>query len=113
MLRMLRRNTMRGHVFRWFCVAAGSILLSTPLSSQAGIEGASAGASHAQTHLGYPQDWSSRHLLMPGMRAEDVLAAGKHDPRYVYNMVMRQVAMERSRGRAQGNKKPIKIDWAA
>jgi hypothetical protein len=46
------------------------------------------------------------------MRAEDVLAAGKHDPRYVYNMVMRQVAMERSRGRAQGNKKPIKIDWA-
>jgi hypothetical protein len=52
-------------------------------------------ASHEQAHLGYPQDWSSRHLLMPGMRAEEVLAAGAvHDPRYVYNMVMRQVAVE-------------------
>jgi hypothetical protein len=34
---------------------------------------------------------------MPGARAEDVLAAGDHDPRYVYNMVMRQVAVENLR----------------
>jgi hypothetical protein len=68
-----------------------------------------------QTHLGYPQDWSSQHLLMPGMRAEDVLAAGDHDPRYVYNMVMRQVAMERFRNRERrepGTRNPMKIDWA-
>ena len=91
---------MRGFRFLWFCLAAG-LLLGVPLSGQSGMETTSpADASHEQTHLGYPEDWSSRHLLMPGMRAEDVLAAGAaHDPRYVYNMVMRQVAVERSRPR--------------
>jgi hypothetical protein len=102
---------MRGHAFRWFCVAAGALLLGIPLSSQTTQTISTGDAGQAQTHLGYPQDWSSRHLLMPG-RADDVLAAGNRDPRYVYNMVMRQVAMERSPGRAQGKKKPIKIDWA-
>ena len=89
---------MRGFAFRWFCVAAGSLLLGLPLSAQLVRETSSqADASQEQTHLGYPHDWSSRHLLMPGMRAEDVLAAGDRDPRYVYNMVMRQVAEGKSR----------------
>ena len=74
-------------------------------------------ASHEPTHLGYPQDWSSRHLLMPGMRAEDVLAAGERDPRYVYNLVMRQVAAEKFRPRVPRPPRPVrrhqmKIDWA-
>jgi hypothetical protein len=91
---------MRGHAFRRLCVAAGLLLLGIPLSGQSGIgiERTSTGeASEGEKHLGYPQDWSSRHLLMPGARAEDVLAAGDHDPRYVYNMVMRQVAVENLR----------------
>jgi hypothetical protein len=76
--------------------------MGIPLSGQAGREGTSQGdASDEPTHLGYPQDWSSRHLLMPGARAEDVLAAGDHDPRYVYNMVMRQVAVENLRKAAE------------
>jgi len=105
---------MRGYAFRWFCAAAGSLLLGMPLSGQAGMDNAARGdASTKQTHLGYPQDWSSRHLLMPGMRSEDVLEAGQHDPRYVYNMVMRQVAMERfRRHRERRHGSDIKIDWA-
>ena len=104
---------MRGFAFRWFCVAAGLLLLGIPLLGQAGMERISPGdASQKQTHLGYPQDWSSRHLLMPGMRAEDVLTAGERDPRYVYNMVMRQVAVEHFRHRVHQHRRPMKIDWA-
>jgi hypothetical protein len=108
---------MRGHRFPWFCVAAG-LLLGVPLFGQAGMEmTSSADASHEQIHLGYPQDWSSRHLLMPGTRADDVLAAGvAHDPRYVYNMVMRQVAVERSKRieflRPRHQPHHTEIDWA-
>jgi hypothetical protein len=110
---ILMRNTMRQHAFRWFCVAAGSLLLGIPLSGQAGMERTSPGdASDAQTHLGYPQDWSSGHLLMPGVPAEDLLAAGEHDPRYVYNMVMRQVAIENFRGRDRRRHHGKNIDWA-
>jgi len=98
-------------------VAAGSLLLGTLLSAQTGVETTSPGdASQEQTHLGYPHDWSSRHLLMPGMRAEDVLAAGARDPRYVYNMVMRQVAIEKFRHAGprpwRPNHPTTKIDWA-
>ena len=54
---------------------------------------------------------------MPGMRAEDVLAAGERDPRYVYNLVMRQVAAEKFRPRVPRPPRPVrrhqmKIDWA-
>jgi hypothetical protein len=69
-------------------------------------------AEEGQTHLGYPQDWSSRHLVMPGVRPEDVLAAGARDPRHVYNMVMRQVAVENARRRVVRRPRRIKIDWA-
>jgi hypothetical protein len=109
---------MRGFAFRWCCVAAGSLLLCLSLSAQSGRGTTSpADASQEPTHLGYPHDWSSRHLLMPGMRAEDVLAAGDRDPRYVYNMVMRQVAEGKSRLPVRMPVHPIRrptveIDWA-
>jgi len=96
-------------------VTAGLLLLSIPLSGQAGKDGASSGdASDQPAHLGYPQDWSSRHLLMPGLRAEDALAAGERDPRHVYNWVMRQVAVENARrpGPRPRPRRRIKIDWA-
>jgi hypothetical protein len=113
MVKFLRRDTMHGPAFRWFCVMAGSLLLGLPLSAQAGLNRRSpSDASPKPTHLGYPQDWSSRHLLMPGMRAEDVLAAGEREPRHVYNLVMRQVAVENLRRRAPRPRNQIMIDWS-
>ena len=108
---------MRGCAYRWFGVAAGLLLLGIPLSGQARMETErtspeAEGASDAQTHLGYPQDWSSRHLLMPGTRVEDVLAAGVRDPRHVYNLVMRQVAVENARPWSVRKPRRMKIDWA-
>ncbi len=107
---------MRAYSFRWFGVAAGLLLLGAPLWGQAEMDRTSQDdASDAQTHLGYPLDWSSPHLLRPGTRAEDLLTAGDRDPRNVYNMVMRQVAIDRFRHREHREPKsrnPIKIDWA-
>src|ERR1019366_10705364 len=103
---------MQACAFRWFGVAAGLLLLGIPLSGQARMERtSSAAASDGQTHLGYPQDWSSPHLLMPGTRVEDVLAAGARDPRHVYNMVMRQVAVENGRISVPWPRRRMKVDW--
>jgi len=49
---------------------------------------------------------------MPGMRAEDVLRAGDREPRHVYNMVMRQVAVENLRHPVPRQRHSMKIDWA-
>jgi hypothetical protein len=114
---------MRRSALRWFCLAAGLLLLGAPLWGQAATEKAASETRQEPAHLGYPLDWSSRHLLMPGMRADDVLAAGEREPRHVYNMVMRQVAVERRHGpveRWRGpepRRRPVvrprpKIDWA-
>lgn len=109
---------MRGCAFRSFCSAAGLLLFGIPLWGQAGMAKAAAiPASHEPangepTHLGYPLDWSSRHLLMPGARDEDVLAAGERDPRHVYNMVMRRVAVERARHRIPRPRRRTRVDWA-
>jgi len=103
---------MRGYAFRWFAVAAGLLLCGIPLSGQFMAKTYPAGAGDELTHLGYPQDWSSRHLLMPGAGTDRVLAAGRRDPRYVYNMVMRQVALENERRPLLRHRRHIKIDWA-
>jgi hypothetical protein len=104
---------IREHEFRWFFVAGAVLLLGSHLSGQTRMERTPSGEeSHEQTHLGYPQDWSSRHLLMPGMRAEDVLKAGDREPRHVYNMVMRQVAVENLRHPVPRQRLSMEIDWA-
>jgi len=77
---------MPGCAFRWFGVVGGLLLLGIPLSGQTRMETemtSPRGASDGQTHLGYPQDWSSQHFLMPDTPAEDGLAAGASDPRHV------------------------------
>jgi hypothetical protein len=113
---------MAGRNFRWLCVVAGLMVLALPLLGQSAISEVSVGdeTGGELNRLGYPHDWSSRHLVMPGMRADEVLAAGDHDPRHVYNMVMRQVAVENHRA-AIGNpiRRPLPlpktkphIDWA-
>jgi hypothetical protein len=96
------------------------LLLGIPLSGQAVMERSEAGGiSESPKHLGYPQDWSSRHLVMPGKRTEDVMAAGDRDPRYVYNLVMRRAAAENARllrrariGVPRRQRRRIKIDWS-
>jgi hypothetical protein len=109
---------MRGCAYRWSgAKACLLLLLGIPLWGQAVMEMekvSPANASHEQTHLGYPLDWSSRHLLMPGTREDDVLAAGERDPRHVYNMVMRRVAVDRWRRRLRRPRprRRTDIDWA-
>jgi hypothetical protein len=107
---------MRACAFRWIGVAAGLLLLSIPLSAQMGIgfaRNTQVEEPAQQTNLGYPQDWSSHHLVMPGLRAEDALANGQ-DPRHVYNLVMRKVA-ERNLRVGQpildGGYDPLPITW--
>jgi hypothetical protein len=108
---------MRGCVFRSFGAMVGLLLLSFPVVAQSGmgVETTSRGESNdAQIQLGFPQDWSSRHLLMPGARPEDALAAASRDPRHVYNLVMRQLAADNLR-RPQPVNTPTRrmnIDWA-
>lgn len=90
----------RACAFRWVGTVVGLFLLGIPLAGQARMETNWTSPENGRdepTHLGYPQDWSSRHLVMPGMRPQDVLAAGSRDPRHVYNLVMRQVAEENAR----------------
>jgi len=91
-------------------VAAGVVFLGVLAWGQAKSE-------RTETHLGYPQDWSSRHLVMPGRRVDKLMAAGERDPRHVYNYVMRRVAMENARigariGVPQRHRRHMKIDWS-
>lgn len=62
-------------------------------------------------HLGYPEDWSSHHLVMGGDSAERAIAAGVREPRHIYNMVMRQTAIEMAK-HPLAKPKPVKLDWA-
>lgn len=67
-----------------------------------------------EPHLGYPWDWSARHVVLTGMDADKALAQGLHDPRHVYNMVQRMVAIQNSTrtARRHGKKPSIQVDWA-
>ncbi len=111
---------MRTRAFRWFCLAAGFLIVGIPLFGQARIDRPSSPeATGEHVHLGYPQDWSSRHLLMPGARTEEVMAAAQRDPRYVYSLVMRQIALQNGRWGFPIPRIPtprpkhrMKIDWA-
>jgi hypothetical protein len=70
------------------------------------------GGDVSQTHLGYPQDWSSRHLVMAGENGKDPLASGSREPRHVYNRVMREVAFEEGRRHPRHRRQNIKVDWS-
>ena len=66
-------------------------------------------------HYGYPIDWSSHHLVIAGATAPAALAAGKKDPRHVYNMVRRMAEIEKEKRRHHHRRdehKGVKIDWA-
>jgi hypothetical protein len=103
---------MRAHAFPWSGAAILLLLLSIPLAGQVGMNRAASEPDNGPPHLGYPEDWSFRHLLMPGTRVEDVLAEGARDPRHVYNMVMRQVAVDNARRAPRFPGRRMKIDWS-
>lgn len=111
---ILMKNMLRRNAFAWFCTMAGCLLSGIGSSAaQSGERISSSAADSAQNHLGYPMDWSSPHLLMPGIDFDRILAAGDRDPRYVYNTVMRQVAIDKWRHREhRQHKRPVRIDWA-
>lgn len=100
---------MRARAFYCLCFSA-VLLLGVRVGAQTGLDN----DSEQQERLGYPHDWSSAHLLMPGTSADEVLRAGDRDPRHVYNMVMRQVAVERFHHRDNLLRRRHKrtIDWA-
>ncbi len=104
---------MRAYAFPWSGGAILLLLLSIPLAGQVGMNRTAPEPGDGQSHLGYPEDWSFHHLLMPGMRVEDVLAAGARDPRHVYNLVMRQVAVDNARRAPMPPwRRMMKIDWS-
>ena len=69
---------------------------------------------HDRRHLGFPEDWSSRHVVMTGDNAAAAVAAGSREPRHVYNMVRRQAAaaVDPIFGPWRPRARSMKIDWA-
>ncbi len=104
---------MRIRLLRCF-VASGVFLFGVLLSGQVGADPTSSSDLNDQlSHLGYPQDWSSTHLLMPGIQPRDVLTAGARDPRYIYSLISRQVALRNAADVGlPRHRHHIKIDWA-
>jgi hypothetical protein len=115
---------MRQGAVCWFFVATGLLLLGgLPLLGQSGIatgrdsdKTQPANTASGKAHIGYVQDWSSRYLLRPGTRVEDVVADGYRDPRLIYNMIRSQAALKGSSGsgtplRPEASERS-KIDWA-
>ena len=88
---------MCARAFRRSWVVFGLLLLTISPVGRAADSTLAAVPSSDLGPLGYPQDWSSQHLLMPGLRDEDAVAAGRREPRHVYNLVMRRVAEENAR----------------
>jgi hypothetical protein len=91
-----------------------SVGLATPARSQ-DREGSARQNPHgdgASSHLGYPQDWSSRHLVITGESAKDPLASGSREPRHVYNRVLRENAIRENRRHPKRPRHAMKVDWA-
>ena len=104
-------NKKRVHVLFLLAIA----LCATAWAQRRVEESASdRGDETTKQHFGYPQDWSSRHLVMAGEDGQDPLRAGSREPRHVYNRVMREMAREGERRHRHPplRQKNIKVDWA-
>lgn len=63
-------------------------------------------------HLGYPQDWSARHMILTG---EDPLGPDSpawREPRHVFNRVMREEAIREQHRHPIRRHRAMKVDWA-
>jgi len=93
--------------FKWISLL---LVLTTPLFVRGQARGFGDNDAVEQ-HLGFPEDWSSHHLVMAGDSAEQAIAAGVREPRHVYNMVMRRNAIQLAK-HPLANSRPVKLDWA-
>jgi hypothetical protein len=87
-------------------------VLCVSISVQAAENGTSDSSAGGATSLGYPQDWSSRHLVMTGNDDSAALKAGLTEPRHVYNLVRRRAAIESAKRGRKPRKGAIKVDWS-
>ncbi len=83
-----------------------------PRFVQAANDGSQDSDTTSPVHFGYPQDWSSRHIVMTGNDDSATLKAGVTEPRHVYNMVMRRTAIEAAKQGHKRHKNAMKVDWA-
>jgi hypothetical protein len=89
-----------------------SFCLSVPQFVDAAANGTTNTDSAAAIHLGYPQDWSFRHLVFTGNNDSATLKAGIVEPRHVYNLVKRRAAIQEAKLGRRPPKNPMKVDWA-
>jgi len=79
----------------------------------AGEDGTKPKPKAAAPHYGLPIDWSSRYTVMTGGDPEAALASGVKEPRVVYNLVRRMVAIRNASSQAKVVvPKRIKVDWS-
>ncbi len=103
----MRVSTVRLAVLAIFALRLGAAICqaATPQKSA---------SDQPKAHYGYPIDWSSRQLVLAGNSAPKALAAGQREPRHVYNLVRRRVAVDRERHHRGQHlaRRRIKVDWA-
>jgi hypothetical protein len=87
-------------------------VLCVSISLQAAEKGNLDSSAGGTTSLGYPRDWSSRHLVMSGNDDAAALKAGLTEPRHVYNLVRRRAAIESAKRGRRPRKGAIKVDWS-
>jgi hypothetical protein len=105
----MQLSKIRGHVLIPLIV---SFLLCFVAFAQEQPNDPDPASQSGRPHLGFPQDWSSRHLIMTGNNPSAALGAARGEPRHVYNMVQRMIATEGTRRPILGGKRPIKVDWS-
>jgi hypothetical protein len=89
-----------------------SFFLSVPQFVDAAANGTTNPDSAAAIRLGYPQDWSSRHVVFTGNNDSATLKAGVTEPRHVYNLVKRRAAIQSAKLSRRPLKNPMKVDWS-
>jgi hypothetical protein len=89
-----------------------SFFLSVPQFVEAAANDTTTPDSAAPIHLGYPQDWSFRHVVFTGNNDSATLKAGRTEPRHVYNLVKRRAAILSAKPGTRPPKNPMKVDWS-
>lgn len=97
----------------FFGIVVVLLVASVRFSSAQRPAGQNSSVQLTRARQGFPTDWSSRFVVMTGDDPSTALAAGAHDPRHVYNLVRRMVAVDNARRyTARPRSRPVNIDWA-
>jgi hypothetical protein len=99
--------------FAAITISTSILLVPSPAQQTSESRSEIRDASGQVKSLGYPQDWSARHILLTGRDSASVQRAGVQEPRQVYNLVRRMVA-ERNlrRGIRSRRWRSMKVDWS-